>query len=157
MTVTTPERAELPKELEVRNREVYNAYLQIIQATKPFLTAFDSQKYRTCVNVNHAESGKDTNLIYEFICHLWNLTLTENVAGFRMLYVTYDQASIKKFGARLYNRILRQVFKATMKATIEDCVRINNPGNVQGFFLNRLSNGENDFITIEIVEKVISN
>ena len=157
MTGTTPEQAELPKQLEARNREVYRAYLQIIQATKPFLTAFDSQKYRTCVNVNHAESGKDTNLIYEFICHFWNLTLTENVAGFRMLYVTYDEESIKRFGARLYNRILRQVFKATMKATIEDCVRVNNPGNVQKFFLNRIANGENDYISIEIVEKVSAN
>jgi hypothetical protein len=153
MTVTTPQSAELPKQLEARNREVYRAYLQIIQATKPFLTAFDSKKYRTCINVNHAESGKDTNLIYEFICHFWNLTLTENVAGYRMLYVTYDQESIKRFGARLYNRILRQVFKQTMKTSIEDCVRVNNPGNVQQFFLNRIANGENDYISIEIVEQ----
>ena len=144
---------ELSKELEARNKEVTKAYLQIIQATKPFLTAFDGRKYRTCIQINHTQSGKETNLQSEFICYFWNLTLTQNKAGYKMLYVSYDADSITRFGARLYNRILRQVFKQTMKPAIEDCIRVNNPGNVQSFFMNRLANGENDYTTIEIVDQ----
>jgi len=157
MTVTTQEPIELSKELEARNKEVTKAYLQIIQATKPFLTAFDGKKYRTCITINHAESGKETKLISEFICYFWNLTLTQNIAGYKMLYVSYDADSINRFGARLYNRVLRQVFKHTMKPVIEDCVRVNNPGNVQSFFMNRIANGGNDFISIEIVDTATSN
>lgn len=158
MTVKTKDpELEISKELEARNKEILKAYQQIILATKPFLTAFDGQKYRTCILINHADSGKDTRLINEFICHFFNLTLTKNIAGYVMLYVSYDQESITRFGARLYNRILRQVFKNTMKPVIEDCVRVNNPANVQGFFLNRLANGQSDFITIEVVERVASN
>jgi hypothetical protein len=154
MTVKTldPE-IKVQQALDARNREVEKSFNQIIQATKPLLNAFDGKKYRTCITVNHAESGRETNLISEFLSHFFNLTLTRNTAGYVMLYVTYDADSITRFGARLYNRVLRQVFKHTMKTSIEDCVRVNNPGNVQGFFLNRLANGENDFVSIEVVEQ----
>ena len=154
MTVKTidPE-IKVQQALDARNREVEKSFNQIIQATKPLLNAFDGKKYRTCILVNHAESGKQTNLISEFLCHFWNLTLTKNAVGYVMLYVAYDQESITRFGARLYNRVLRQVFKHTMKTSIEDCVRINNPSNVQQFFMNRLANGENDFVSIEVQEK----
>ena len=154
MTVKTQDpEIKLKQNLELRNKEVEKAYFQILQATKPLLNAFDGKKYRTCVLVNHAKSERETNLISEFICHFWNLTLTRNKAGYVMLYMAYDQESITKFGARLYNRVLRQVFKHTMKSSIEDCVRVNNPGNIQQFFLNRLANGENDFVSITLEEQ----
>ena len=158
MTVKTQDTDQkLQQHLDARNKEIQKAFLQIIEATKPFLSPFDGKKYRTCILINHAESGKETKLISEFICHFWNLTLSMNVAGYIMLYISYDQDSLTRFGARLYNRVLRQVFKNTMKPAIEDCVRVNTPNNVQSFFMNRLANGESDFITIEIVDKAIDN
>jgi hypothetical protein len=154
MTVKTLDPGiKVQQALDARNREVEKSFSQIIQAAKPLLNAFDGKKYRTCILINHAESGRETNLISEFLCHFFNLTLTKNPAGYVMLYVTYDADSITRFGARLYNRVLRQVFKHTMKASIEDCVRVNNPGNVQQFFMNRLANGENDFVSIDVQEK----
>lgn len=152
-TKTIEPEIKVQQALDARNREVEKSFNQIIQAANPLLNAFEGKKYRTCILVNHAESGRETNLISEFICNFFNLTLTKNSAGYVMLYVAYDQESITKFGARLYNRVLRQVFKHTMKTSIEDCVRVNNPGNVQQFFLNRLANGENDFVSIEVQEK----
>lgn len=158
MTVKTidPE-VKLQQNLDARNKEVEWAYQQIIDAMKPLLSPFDGRKYRTFIQVDHTKSGKETKLISEFICFFWNLTLTQNIAGYRMIYFSYDEESIARFGARTYNRVLRQVFKHTMfentKLNIEDCIRVNNPTKVQSFFINRLANGENDFITIEVVEQ----
>ena len=160
MTVKTidPE-LKLQQNLDARNTEVEKAYQQIIQATKPLLAPFDGRKYRTFIHVDHTKSGKETKLISEFICFFWNLTLTINIAGYKMIYFQYDEESIARFGARTYNRVLRQVFKHSMfentKLNVEDCIRINNPTNVQSFFVNRLANGESDFVSIGIEEQII--
>ncbi|WP_423149762.1 hypothetical protein [Rubrolithibacter danxiaensis] len=159
MTVKTQdEEFQLAQNLKARNKEVEKAYHQITQAVKPLLTVFESKKYRTCIEVNHAKSARGTNLDQEFICFFWNITLATNKAGYKMLYFTYDEDALAKFGARMYNRALRQLYKHTMfeatKLNIEDSVRLNNPANVQSFFINRLANGENDFISISIEEKM---
>lgn len=151
---------KLKQNLDARNKEVEKCFHRIIKETTPLLGVFESKKYRTCIQVAHSKSNKETKLISEFICFFWNLTLTLNVAGYKMIYFCYDEEALTRFGARTYNRVLRQVFKQTMfensKINIEDSVRINNPSNVQSFFYNRLANGENDFISITLEEQVIS-
>ena len=71
-----------------------------------------------------------------------------------MIYLTYDEEFLARFGARLYNRTIRALFKHTMfeatKHNIEDSVRVNNPASIQTFFINRLANGSNNFISIEV-------
>jgi len=158
MTVKTQdETLKITQNLEARNKEVDKAYVKIIESTKSLLTPFESRKYRTIITVNHSKSGKETNLIKECLCFFFNLTLATNKAGYRMIYFSYDEDAFAKFGARLYNRVLRQIFRHTMfdatKVSIEDCVRISlTASEVQKFFINRLANGENDFVSFEVEE-----
>jgi hypothetical protein len=148
---------KLKQNLDLRNKEVDKAFLRIIKETTPLLNVFESKKYRTCILVEHSKSGKETKLIKEFLCVFWNLTLTQNIAGYKMIYFSYDEEALTRFGARNYNRVLRQLFRQTMfensKINVEDSVRINNTSNVQSFFLNRLANGENDFVSITLEEQ----
>lgn len=153
------EHIQLTQDLKARNKEVDKAFQHIIQSSKSLLLPFESKKYRTVILVQHSKSGKETNLVSEFVCFFWNMTLATNRAGFRMIYFSYDEDSLAKFGLRLYNRAIRQVVKHTMfestKINIEDCVRISpEESKVQSFFINRLANGENDFVSIEVVENV---
>lgn len=139
--------------LSERNKCVQTAFNHIVENVTSLLKPFFSQRYRTYILVEHSASGKETNLIMEFLCSFFTITLTTNKVGYRMIYLTYDSDSISKFGARLYNRVLRQIFKHTEEKIVEDCVRINNPGNVISFYLTRLSHGENDYTTIDIQEQ----
>lgn len=156
-TETTPQ--VLPKELETRNKEVEKAYHKIIQGAKALLMPFSNVKYRTIIEINHWESAKETNLIHEFICSFFNITLTKNRADYYMIYFIYDNSAIEKFGARLYNRALRELFQNTMqqknKPNITDCIRVNTPGQIEGFFVNRLRGGTNSYISISVVDKVV--
>ena len=148
---------KITQNLNLRNKEVEKSFRRIIKETTPLLAVFESKKYRTCIQVKHSKSKKETNLISEFICFFWNLTLTQNSAGYKMIYFSYDEEGLTRFGARNYNRVLRQVFKQTMfensKMNIEDCIRVGNTSNVQTFFYNRLANGENDFVSITLEEQ----
>jgi hypothetical protein len=155
MTVKTEDDATiLAQNLELRNKEVEKAYNLLTQASRELLKSFEHQKYRTVIEVNHMQSGKESNLQKEFMTFFFNITLTRNRANYSMVYFTFSEDAIAKFGARLYTRALRVLFKYTMfdkgKISIEDSVRVNNPAQVENYFVNRLANGENNFISIEV-------
>lgn len=159
MTVkTNDDTTQLAANLELRNKEVAKAYTLITQASKDLLTTFEHAKYRTLIEVDHTQSGKDGNLIKEWMTFFFNITLTKNRAGYSMIYFTFSEDAIAKFGARLYTRALRILFKFTMfdkgKISIEDCVRVNNPGQVESYFINRLANGDNHFVAIDVEPRV---
>ena len=125
MTTQTSETTQVqPKELEARNKEVERAYNKIIQGAKSLLLPFTNVKYRTIIEINHSESSKETNLMKEFICSFFNITLTKNRADYNMIYFTYEDSAIEKFGARLYNRALRELFKNTMQEKISLILQI---------------------------------
>ena len=151
------ETVQLAQNLKARNKEVDRTFHLITQSSKALLLPFESKKYRTVINVQHSKSMKETNLVSEFMCFFWSMTLSTNKAGYRMIYFSYDVETFARFGPRLYNRALREIFKhtsfETTKFNVEDSVRISSEmTKVQTYFMNRLANGENDFISIEVVE-----
>ena len=87
------------------------------------------------------------------------MTLPTNRAGFRMIYFQYDEEALAKFGLRLYNREQDRLLnipcskarRSTLKAALGS---VQNSPRFNPFFINRLGNGENDFVSIEIVENV---
>lgn len=158
MTVKTPETTlTLTQNLEARNKEVTKAYAKIVAEARKLVAQFEAQKYRSTIDIDHTKSGKETNLISEFVCFFFNITLTNNRHNHLMLYGCFDEEAIAKFGSRLQNRFYRVLFKHTMfentKLNIEDCIRVNDPAKVQNFFVNRLANGESDWVAISIEEK----
>jgi len=149
----------LESNLEQRNVLVEEAYHSIVKQTRELLTAFDSLKYRMSVTVDHLNSGKPTNLINEWLSSFHNFTLTKNRYGYLMIYVSYDEDSLTRFGDKIFNRMLRIVFNTTNSAVgslnIENCIRIDHCAtDIQPFFINRLFSQEHGYITVHTEEKV---
>ena len=147
--------------LDQRNQKVEEAYHSIVKQTRELLTAFDSLKYRMSVTVDHANSGKPTNLINEWLSSFHNFTLTRNRFGYWMIYVSYDEDSLTRFGDKIFNRMLRIVFNTTNtvvgELNIENCIRIDHCAtDIQPFFINRLFSQEHNYVTIHTEEKVPS-
>ncbi|MBB2151709.1 hypothetical protein [Pedobacter gandavensis] len=162
MTVIAPtEEILLAQNLELRNEAVEQAYKNIIKGCKELLTAFDTLRYRMHVTIDHTNSGKETNLINEFISYFWDITLTRNRFNYYMIYVSYDEEALTRFGHKIFNRMLRIVFNNTnITATdinIENSVRIDHSAtDIQIFFLNRLLSDPKDYIIVTAEEKVPS-
>ena len=148
---------ELAQNLALRNKEVERCYNLVVQGCRQLLLDFQHAKYRTVIEIDHTNSDKDTKLIKEFLCSFFNITLTKNRADYSMIYLTYSEEAIPRFGARLYNRVVRQLYKYTTyegkKVNVEDCVRLNDLGKVEQFFIGRLTNGENAYTSISVEEK----
>lgn len=162
MTVITPtEEILLAQNLELRNENVEKAFHNIIKGCKELLTAFDTLKYRMNVTIDHTKSGKETNLINEFICYFWDITLTRNRFNYYMIYVSYDEEALTRFGDKIFNRMLRIVFNCTnitvTDINIENSVRIDHSAtDIQIFFINRLLSDPKDYIVVTAEEKVPS-
>ena len=148
---------ELAQNLELRNKEVERCFNLVVQGCKQLLLDFSHTKYRTVIEINHSKSDKDTKLIKEFLCSFFNITLTLNRASYAMIYLTYSDEAVSRFGARLYNRVVRCLYKHTTyegkKVNVEDCIRLNELGKVEQFCIGRLTNGENAYTSISVEEK----
>lgn len=151
----------LTQNLQLRNETVEKAYLNIVKQCKELLTPFESLKYRTSATVDHTKSGKDTNLINEWLCYFWNVTLTKNRHNYLMIYISYDEEALTRFGDKLFNRMLRTVMRCTnleaFDFNIENCIRIDHSAtDIQPFFISRILNGEKEFVSICAEDKVPS-
>jgi len=151
----------LEQNLRQRNENVERAYHEIVKNTKELLTAFDNLKYRMSVTVDHTKSGKETNLLNEWISYFYNFTLTNNRYGYYMIYISYDEDALKRFGDKMFNRMLRIVFNNTNAIVgdinIENCIRVDHSAtDIQPFFINRLLSDPKDYVTINTEEKVPS-
>jgi len=162
MTIIAPtEEIILAQNLELRNQDVEKAYHNIIKGCRELLTAFEQLRYRMNIHIDHINSDKETNLIHEWICHFWDITLTRNRFGYNMVYVAFDEDALTRFGDKLFNKMLRVVFKHTnpevSELNIENCIRIeHSASDIQPFFISRLLNGEKDFVSITSEERVPS-
>lgn len=160
MTVIAPsEEILVAQNLELRNENVEKAYHNIIKGCKELLTAFDTLRYRMHVTIDHTNSDKETNLINEWICYFWNITLTRNRFNYYMIYVSYDEEALTRFGDKMFNRMLRNVFICTAievtDINIEHSMRIDHTAtDIQVFFLNRLLSDPKDYVMITAEEKV---
>lgn len=155
------EEIELAQNLEIRNECVAKAYHNIVRGCKELLSAFDALKYRTSATIDHTKSGKETNLVNEWICYWWDITLTRNRHNYLMIYVNYDEEALTRFGDKLFNRMLRTVMKCTnleaFDFNIENCIRIDHSAtDIQPFFISRILNGEKEHVSITAEDKVPS-
>ena len=133
----------------------------MVRGCKELLTAFDALRYRTSASIDHTKSGKETNLVNEWISAFCNITLTRNRHNYLMIYVNYDEEALTRFGDKLFNRMLRVVMKSTnyeaFEINIENCIRIDHQAtDIQPFFISRVLNGDKEHVSITAEDKVPS-
>lgn len=169
-TQTTSKKATQPKtqfvmvttELQLNNQEVHKAYDAITKAATELLKRFDMPKYRSWISIDHTKEEQNVNLVSEYICHFWNITLSANKDGRYFIFIDIDEESLRRLGNNLTNTLLRAAFHVTHSneggAGIEYALRVNySLENIQSFFYRRLVDGETDSVSIFTEEKPLVN
>lgn len=139
---------------QLRNETVSKAFDQISIDGLQLLKVFESSKYRTAVTINHLDNTKYPNLVRENTSYFWNLTLSKNKYGNLIIYLAADTESISRFGGRVYNELLRSLFKHTSVQTniinIEDSIRVSAATKeINHFFIKRVMEGESESVSIQ--------
>ncbi|RZK38669.1 MAG: hypothetical protein EOO90_21470 [Pedobacter sp.] len=143
---------------EKKNLEVLNIFEQLVAYSNELLVAFETEKYRTIVIIDHEAIGTYDTLVKEIITFHFNATIGKNSNGNYSIYFSYDDEAISKFGNRLFNQMLRKLIAVSMQDTtsvnVEDRIRIDHePKNVRNFFIKRLIDKETHHISIQAVER----
>lgn len=157
-----PQFVMVTTELLASNQEVQKAYDLITKTASELIRRFDVPKYRTWVNVQHSKDPQNTTMIQEFICHFWNITLSNNKDGRAYVFIDIDADSLSRLGNNLTNSLLREAFKVTHSEDgsggIEYALRVNyTPSNIQNFFYRRVVEGDTDFCTVITEDKIVIN
>ena len=145
-------------ELQLNNEAVLKAYTQIVQKATELLNKFEMRKYRTYVEVDHTKNPQNVQYISEFVCHFWNVTLSNSKEGKSYIFINYDADFIEKFGSNLTNQLLREAYKVTNSEDgtigIEYALRVQfKDYDVHNYFYRLTFEGETDTISIAMVEK----
>ncbi len=103
----------LTPELQHNNDAVMKAYTKIVQKATELMKKFELSKYRTYVEVDHTKNPQNAQYVAEFVCHFWNITLSNSKEGKSYIFINYDSAFIEKFGSSLTNQLLREAYRVT--------------------------------------------
>lgn len=145
-------------ELQINNEQVLKAYTKIVEVGIDLLKGFEMQKYRTYILMEHTKSETNVNLLKEFVCHFYNITLSNSKEGKSYIFIDLDDDFIKKFGNNLANRLLRQAYQITQSddnsAGIEYSLRPSfMPHDVHNYFYKLTFNGETEVISLLVADR----
>ena len=140
------------------NAEVLQAFNLITQSARAVVSNFETKKYRTSVLINHLQNNSNS-LVKEYLSYFFNVTLTRNKNSLLVIYIGFDTEAVTRFGSMLHNQLIREVMKHTMQdntsVNIESCIRVDaNTKDVRYFFYKRITEGENEYVTITVDEPV---
>lgn len=143
----------ITQELQENNSLVLKAYTKIVEVAVGLLRNFDLTKYRVYLSMDHQQNPQNQNLINEFVCHFFNITLSNAKDGRSFIFIDCDEDFVEKFGSNLPNRLLREAYKLTQSEDntkgIEYCLRMNFiPQDVKSYFYKLTFNGEDQVISI---------
>ncbi|RZK60296.1 MAG: hypothetical protein EOO91_01995 [Pedobacter sp.] len=139
--------------LQSNNAEVLKAFTGITAVASELLKKFEMTKYRTYVMVDHNKNETNANLVSEFICHFWNITLSNSKEGKSYIFISLDEESLTKFGNGLTNMLVREAYKITQSndntTGIEYALRVDFlAGDVHNLYYRRVIEGETEYTSI---------
>lgn len=142
------------------NQQVEKAYTLMVDAAKELLKRFDVAKFRTYALMDHTKNEQNTNLVKEFICYHWNITLSMSPKnGMFYIFIDLGEEALQKFGSALTNNLLRECYQLTQSngsdSGIEYALRVNYlpADSLHNFYYRRIVEGETGYVSIVIVEK----
>ncbi|MFN0290057.1 hypothetical protein [Pedobacter helvus] len=150
----------LTPELQHNNDAVLKAYTKIVQKAIELMKKFELSKYRTYVEVDHTKNPQNAQYVAEFVCHFWNVTLSNSKEGKSYIFINYDSSFIERFGSSLTNQLLREAYRVTNSEDgtigIEYALRVQfTDYDVHNYFYRLTFEGETDIISIGCAERPV--
>jgi hypothetical protein len=147
-------------ELQQNNDAVLKAYTKIVQKAIELLKKFELNKYRTYVEVDHTKNPQNVQYVSEFVCHFWNITLSNSKEGKSYIFINYDASHIEKFGSNLTNQLLREAYRVTNSEDgtvgIEYALRVQfTDYDIHNYFYRLTFEGETDTVSLSCVERPV--
>jgi hypothetical protein len=147
-------------DIQLTNGEVEKAYTLMLDKARELLKRFDVAKFRTFAVMDHTKNEQNTNLVKEFLCYFFNITLSMSPKDAKyFIFIDLGLEGLEKFGSMLANNLLRECYQLTQSDDntngIEYALRVNYlpADNLHNFYYRRIVEGETGYVSIGTVEK----
>ena len=137
--------------------KVEEAYSLIVKEAINLLKNFESPEHRTYCQMDHSKNELNSNMVEEFLCFFWNITL--QVAPHnnkRQIVIDIGAEGTNKFGNELTISLLHKFFTVTASRTqihrTENTLVINyQPLQILDYYYRVIAQGETEYINIGTV------
>jgi hypothetical protein len=159
----TQKKAKLTNEqLQIINQKVESIYTLIVSNTIDLLKDLKSFELRTYCEMEHTKNELNANLIREFLCQFWNITLTESPKDHRY-YIVIDlsKEALKKYESDLTNKLILKIYSVICSneepIDTQYSLKINfTPIELLNYFNSTIAQGETEYISITTIEASLS-
>lgn len=137
---------------------VENNYELIITKAINLLKKQTTTELRTYCTMDHSKNELNSNLIKEFLCYFWNITLSTDInTGRYCIDVDFGKEALVKFGNSLANSLIQEIFSVLhaneQSAHPEFPLFINFvPIEHLTHWYRTIAQGETDYVSIFTVE-----
>lgn len=148
----------IAKQTQIINEEVEKSYTLIIDKARDLLKRFEGLEFRSYCEIDHTKNEQNTNLVKEFLCYFWNITIYINLENGRyFIQIDMGKEELTKFGNGLTNLLFSEVYRVIQAngdtAHTENNLLINfKPLPMLNYYYSIIARGETEYINISTVE-----
>lgn len=158
----TQRKPKPDEQSQIINKKVEKAYSTVVNSAIDLLRDFEPVEFRTYCEMEHTKNELNANLIKEFLCFFWNITLSKSTKDSRY-YIVIDlgKEALEKLGSCLTNLLLLKIYSAMRSNEETTCtlyaLKINFlPLELLSYFHSNIAHGETSYISITTVEKIMT-
>ncbi|MFA4869223.1 MAG: hypothetical protein WC623_13540 [Pedobacter sp.] len=150
------------EQFQIINQKVESIYTLIVSNAIDLLKNLKSFELRTYCEMEHTKNDLNANLIREFLCQFWNITLTESPKDHRYcIIIDLSKEALKKYGSDLTNTLILKIYSVICSneetTDILYSVKINfMPIELLNYFNSTIAQGETNYISITTIEASLS-
>lgn len=142
------------------NKIVEDAYKSMIAKAINLIKGLEPFEMRTYCTMDHSKNELNSNLVDEFLCYFWNITLSKDVlTGNYCIDVDFGKEGLVKYGNALSNLLLIEIY--TVIQSSEEPTDSKFPLFVNlmpiehlTYWYSTIARGENEYITIRTIEPI---
>ncbi|CAM4398057.1 hypothetical protein SAMN06265348_116100 [Pedobacter westerhofensis] len=150
-----PTKSKIPR--INHDEKIEKAYFIIVEKAINLLKTFENPEHRTYCQMDHSKNELNNNMVIEFLCFFWNITL--QVAPHnnrRQIVIDIGTEGINNFGKELTTSLLRKMFSVATSKTLvsgeENTLIINyQPLPILDYYYRTVAQGETEYISISTV------
>lgn len=146
------------EQFQIVNQKVESIYTLIVSNAIDLLKDLKSFELRTYCEMEHTKNELNANLIREFLCQYWNITLTNSPKDHRhYIVIDFGKETLKKYGSELINKLIQKVYSviySNEEATdTEYSIKVNFiPLELLNYFNSTIAQGETDYVSIITID-----
>lgn len=140
--------------IKTKNKAITKAYQLVVEEAITILKQFKEPQHLTYCRMDHLKNDQNTNMIKEFLCYFWNITLSVSPHNKRrQIQLDIGKEGLEKIGYTLTNFLISKIISVILASgditdAEDDFILNSRPLALLPYFYSTIARGETEYISI---------